>query len=244
MNGLSTGPRAPAGMEPLYEARVEIRRTVPTSGAQAWALADKVRRLIVRLIYRKAMTTAEIVDALSEEGIVKSYGTIRHHMSILLNAGVIGITEVVAVRGTVEKRYEAATKVLEYDAPEDFDKAYAADISAAARRLGQAVGKLAPKVANRIPDAEADPGHEQFVIAEILNRATTRVLEARYGGGRRPAARPAAAKESAAKGAAAKIPSGPGKGRKPGEPRKAAKPKQGAAPRAGRPKAGADKAES
>lgn len=225
-------------MEPLYEAEVGIRRTVSTSGAQAWALADRIRRLIARILYRRTLTTSQIVAALAEEGVDKSYGTIRHHIALLVKAGVIEIARVVAVRGTVEKSYTTATKVLEYTAPDDFDRVHAADIRATARKLEQAVDRLAPKAANRPPKAGADPGYEQFVIAEILNRAMTRVFEARYEGGK-ITAQPAAPKLDPSQ-----IPSGPGKGRKAGEPRTATKHRRGAAPRAGRPKAGADKAAS
>lgn len=173
-------------MATLFEKQAGIVRTAAMGDAQARALSSSVRRLIVKVLYKKTMTISEIAAAAAPEN-AKARTSIRHHVEILRRAGVIEVVKIVPVRGTIEKHYTATTRVLEYSAPEDFDKVYSRDIRLAARRLETVVGQLARKAARRAPEDGADPEYEQFLLAEIINRAMTRVLEAR-GDGEPPAA--------------------------------------------------------
>ena len=168
-------------MAAMFEKRIDVTRTVAEGDAQAWALADRFRRRIVRLLYKRSMCTAEVVDAVADEGFDKARTTVRYHMEILRKAGVIEVSKVVGVRGTMEKYYTTPIKLLRYGAPDDFAEAHSSDIDAAARKIGQMLGQLAPRAAGRIPAGDQSPEYEQFVLAEILNRAMTRALEARYG---------------------------------------------------------------
>ena len=171
-----------AGPKVLFERQVGIVRTAAVSRDVAWALSDDIRRRIVRLLYKRPMTTAEIGEAVAQDGIEKARTTIRHHMVILEKAGIIDVCRIVPVRGMVEKYYTATTRLIGRDAEEGFDEAHSSEISAAARRMGKILAQLAPKAADRGTGDGADPEYEEFVLAEIVNRAMTRVLEARGSG--------------------------------------------------------------
>ena len=167
----------------LSERDVGIGRTAAVSRDVAWALSDDIRRRIVGLLYKRPMTTAEIGKAIAQDGIDKARTTIRHHMVILENAGIIGVCRIVQVRGMMEKHYTASTRMIGHDAGEGFDEEYSAEIDAAARRMGKVIAQLAPRVAKRSRGGGADPEYEEFVLTEIVNRAMTRVLEARGAAG-------------------------------------------------------------
>ena len=209
-------------MAAVFEKQVDITHTVAASDAQAWALADRFRRRIVRLLYKRPMCTAEVVDAVADEGIEKARTTVRYHMEILREAGIIEVSKIVGVRGTMEKYYTTPVKLLRYDAPDDFAEAHSSDIDAAARKIGQMLGRLAPRAAGRIPAGDQSPEYEQFVLAEILNRAMTRALEARYGEAELAALPPVPPRSAKAKQGS------------PGAGRSKAKAKAGKAPAAAR----------
>lgn len=171
-----------AGPKVLFEKRVGIGRTAAVSRDVAWAMSDDVRRRIVQLLYKRSMTTAEIAEAVAQDGIEKARTTIRHHMSILEKAGIIDVCRIVQVRGMMEKHYTASTRMIGRDAEEGFDEAYSSEISAAARRMGKIIAQLAPRAARRSQEDGADPEYEEFVLTEIVNRAMTRVFEARGAG--------------------------------------------------------------
>ena len=184
------------GMSILLEKQVAISRTVSMSGQEARALADKTRRLIAKILYRQTMCTAEISDALADKGMGKAVPTVRHHMDVLREAGVIEVVKIVTVRGTVEKYYTAAIKLLDYKAPEDLDGAHSAEIEMAARKMARALNQLAPRIANKIPGDMAEPEYEQFILAEVINRALTRVFEDSGADGGEPGAGPRRASAS------------------------------------------------
>ena len=183
-------------MATFFEKQAKIARTAAMSDAQAWALSNGIRRIITRILYRKTMTISEIAAAVGPEGIDKARTSIRHHVNILRDAGVVEVVKIVPVRGTVEKHYTATTRVLGYDVPDGFDEAHSADIRAAARRVEKIVARL-PRAADGDQSDGAGPDYDHFVLAEIVNRAMTQVLEARNnnnngGGGKgAPPAKPA-----------------------------------------------------
>ena len=167
-------------MAALYEKDVGIGRTAAVSRDVAWALSDGIRRSAVRHLYKKSMTTAEIAEAVAQDGFDKAKTTIRHHMEILRKAGIVEVCRIVQVRGMVEKHYTANTRLLGHDAQDGFDEAYAREIDSAARRMGQILARLSPRAARGSSEGGgADPDREESVLFEIVNRAMTRALEAR-----------------------------------------------------------------
>lgn len=166
-------------MAALYEKDVGVGRTAAVSRDVAWALSDEIRRSAVRHLYKRSMTTAEIAEALAQDGFDKAKTTIRHHMEILRKAGIVEVCRIVQVRGMVEKHYTANTRLIGHDAQDGFDEAYAREIDSAARRMGQILARLSPRAARRSGGGGgADPDREESVLFEIVNRAMTRVLDA------------------------------------------------------------------
>ena len=170
-------------MEVLHEKPVKVSRTATTSEEEARAYDEKGRRLIVKALYRRTMTLSEIGKMLDGDGYKKSYTTLLNHVNALKKAGVVDVAKINTVRGTVEKHYTATVRLLDYSMPEDFEATYASEIGAAERRIGMLLGRLAPRVANRNSQGADDSDYEQFVLAEIVNRAMTRAFESRSGAG-------------------------------------------------------------
>ena len=169
-------------MEVLKDEKVGVVRTASIGEDEAVAYGRQMRRRIARALYRRRMTTAEIVALLDGEGVKKVRPTVCYHLEILKKAGVVDVAKISTVRGMVEKYYTARVKVLEHSAPEDFEETYSSEIGSAERKMEKLLGQLAPRVAGRIPRGADDPDYEQFVLAEIVNRAMTRVFEARSDG--------------------------------------------------------------
>ena len=175
-------------MEVLKDEHIDVVRTMSIGNDEAVACGKPMRRRIARALYRRTMTTAEIVAMLGEEGTKKVRPTVCYHLELLKKAGMVDVTRINTVRGMVEKHYTARVRVLEYSAPEDFEETYAPEIGAAERKMEKLLGQLVPRVAGRIPRGADDPDYEQFIMAEIINRAMTRVFEARIGAGKGGAA--------------------------------------------------------
>ena len=163
-------------MSTLLEKPVIVSRTVTTNIEQARAIDDPARIKIVQLLYKKLLTAAQICQQLKKSGHAKALTTVRHHLDILKEAGLIEIAKIEETRGAITKYYSTSTKLLGYNVPEDFETKYSSAIKNASRKLEDILDTLAPKATLKSKQ-KVDPSYSQYIQMEIVNRAMTRLLE-------------------------------------------------------------------
>ncbi len=163
-------------MSTLLEKPVIVSRTVTTNIEQARAMDDPARIKIVQLLYKKLLTAAQICHHLKKSGHVKALTTVRHHLDILKEAGLIEIAKIEETRGAITKYYSTSTKLLGYNVPEDFDTKYSSVIKNTSKKLEDVLDTLAPKATLKSKQ-RLDPSYSQYILMEIVNRAMTRLLE-------------------------------------------------------------------
>jgi len=86
---------------------------------EAKALSDEVRVFILDLLSKKPMSVHEIAEELRKKGMYKNINTIRYHIQVLKEAGLIDLVATKEVKGGVLKYYAAKKKVYPFEVPED-----------------------------------------------------------------------------------------------------------------------------
>jgi DNA-binding transcriptional ArsR family regulator len=101
----------------LFENEVRMKGVTTLGYQSAHALNDPVRLKILEILSHKQMTTEEVSKILRRAGHKKATTTIRHHLDTLKNAGLIEVTKMVEVRGTVAKYYMPTLRAFSYNVP-------------------------------------------------------------------------------------------------------------------------------
>ena len=164
-------------MSTLLEKPVRVSRTVTTNIVQARALDDPARTQIVQMLYNKLLTAAQICQHLEKSGYSKALTTVRHHLDILKESGLIEIAKIEETRGAITKYYSTSTKLLGYNVPEDFESKYSSAIKNTSKKLEDILHSLAPKATPKSKDHKSDHAYSQYIQLEIINRAMTILME-------------------------------------------------------------------
>ena len=164
-------------MSTLLEKPVTVNRIVTTSIGQAKAIEDPARAKIIEVLYHKALNAEQIANLLKKAGHRKALTTIRHHLEILKDAGLIQIVKIEETRGAITKYYSTSTKLLGYNVPEDFESKYSSVIKNASKKMEDILKSIAPKAAPKTKKQKSDPAYSQYIMMEIVNRAMTQVME-------------------------------------------------------------------
>ena len=90
--------------------------------SEARALSDEVRVFILDLLSKKPMSVHEIAEELEKKGMYKNINTIRYHIQVLKEAGLIELVATKEVKGGVLKYYAAKRKVYPVEVPEDIEE--------------------------------------------------------------------------------------------------------------------------
>jgi len=162
-------------MSTLLEKQIKVNRIVTTSVEDARAIEDPARAKIVEMLYRQALSAAQITSALKKLGYKKALTTVRHHLEILKNSGLIEIVKIEESRGAIKKYYGTSTKLLGFQTPKDFDSKYSKIIDTTSTRIEKILKDLTPKTAKL--KAKKSKEYSQYLVMEIMNRAMTNVLE-------------------------------------------------------------------
>ena len=140
----------------------------------ARALEDPARAKIVEILYHKRLTAEQITKELQKSGHNKAITTVRHHIDILKDAGLIEIVKIEEVRGAVAKFYGTSTKFLGNHSSKDFDTKYSSIIENTSAKIEKILEGIAKKPALKKTDKQ---GYGEFLLMEIVNRATAKALE-------------------------------------------------------------------
>ena len=162
-------------MSILMEKEITIDRIILTNYKVFKALDDPIRGKIVQLLHKKQLNVEQISRRLKKFGYKKAVTTIRHHVEILKDSGLIEIVKIEESRGAVTKYYGSSTKLLDFTLPLDFDKNYSKIITKTLpklRKLVNSISKIFPKT-RKVHQIS----YNNYIIMEIINRTMTNLLE-------------------------------------------------------------------
>ena len=162
-------------MSTLLERSVRVNRIVTTSIGHARAIEDPARAKIIEILYHKSMSAEQISNELKKHGHKKALTTVRHHLDILKESGLIEISKIIESRGAMTKFYSTATRLLGYDAPDDFESNYSNVIN----KTSVKIEKILQNIPLKVDKKTKSDDYSQYLLLEIMNRAITNVLESR-----------------------------------------------------------------
>ncbi len=141
----------------------------------ARAIEDPARAKIVEMLYHQALSADQITSSLKRTGFKKALTTVRHHLGILKDSGLIEIVKIEESGGAIKKYYGTSTKLLDFQAPEDFDSKYSKIIDNTSTKIEKIIKGLTPKTTKS--KGKKSKEYSQYLVMEIMNRAMTNVLE-------------------------------------------------------------------
>jgi len=162
-------------MSILMEKEVTIDRIMSANYDVFKALDDPIRGKIVQLLNKKQLNVKQITRRLKKFGYKKAVTTIRHHIEILKESGLIEIAKIEESRGAITKYYSSSTKLLDFTLPLDFDENYSKLISKTSLKLGKVIGPILKNFSKTRKIQQIN--YNNYIVMEIVNRAITNLLE-------------------------------------------------------------------
>ena len=162
-------------MSILMERVITIDRIMLANYDVFKALNDPIRGKIVQLLHKKQSNVEQITRRLKKFGYKKAVTTIRHHVEILKDSGLIEIVKIEEARGAITKYYGSSTKLLDFTLPPDFDKNYSKIIAKPSLKLGKVVNSILKNFSKTRKVHQIN--YNNYIITEIINRAMTNLLE-------------------------------------------------------------------
>ncbi len=170
----------------LLEADVSIENVITTDPKKAKALENDVRAKILDMLADEEMNIEEIKDELKNRGEDKAETTIRHHVNVLKDAGMVELSRLEEAGGATQKYYKSNTRVFSYKFPENSDQELLEAFDTTQRFLNNFIEKLVRKHGDKIEKVakEMKPceycktqHYEEYIIRELLNQALTQLSE-------------------------------------------------------------------
>jgi len=162
-------------MSILMEREITIDRIMLANYDVFKALDDPIRGKIVQLLHKKQLNVEQITRRLKKFGYKKAVTTIRHHVEILKDSGLIEIVKMEEARGAITKYYGSSTKLIDITLPSDFDKNYSNLISKTSLKLNKLVSLISKNFSKTRKIQQIN--YNNFIIMEIINRTITNLLE-------------------------------------------------------------------
>ena len=157
------------------EKEISIDRTIAANNDVSRALARPTRGKIVELLNKKQLNVEQIRRRLKKLGYKKSVTTIRHHIEILKDSGLIEITKIEESQGAITKYYGSSTKLLDFMLPSDFDENYSKTISKTTLKLDKVIGPILKNFSKTRKIQQIN--YNKYIVMEIMNRSITNLLE-------------------------------------------------------------------
>ena len=159
----------------LMEKEIGIDRIITANYDIFRALDDPIRGKIVELLNKKQLNVDQITRRLKKLGYKKAVTTIRHHIEILKESGLIEIIKIEESRGAITKYYGSSTKLLDFLLPSDFDENYSKIISKTSLKLEKIIGPIQKKFSKTRKIQQIN--YNKYIVMEIMNRSITNLLE-------------------------------------------------------------------
>ena len=162
-------------MSILMEKEISIDKIITINYEQFKALEDPIRGKIVQMLYKKNLNVEQIHRRLKKFGFKKAVTTIRHHVEILKNSGLIEIVKIEELQGATTKYYGSSIKLLDFTLPPDFDKNYSKIISKTSLKLGNVISLISKNFSKTRKVSQIN--YNNYITVEIINRAIANILE-------------------------------------------------------------------
>jgi DNA-binding transcriptional ArsR family regulator len=169
----------------LFENKIRMRGVTTLGYQSAYALNDRIRMKILEILSHKQMTTEEISRMLRRAGHKKATTTIRHHLDILKDAGLIEVTKMVEVRGAVRKYYMPTLRAFSYDVPSlEKQSKLIEDTSLRLLKVLKKIfedEKFITEINAKKDTCSVCKGdhYKEYIALEVLNNALARTLESK-----------------------------------------------------------------
>ena len=172
-------------VEPLLQRNVCVKRVIAIDQKTAQALGDLVRMQILEALAHRAMSAEELTKTLAGTGQKKAITTIRHHLDVLKNAGLIETTKIVEVRGAVMKYYGPVVRVFDFDTLSRIDDTHSKLIHETSSKLLKILRSIqvdkrflsgVEKNSVTCPFCKVNHSREKAAM-EIINYSLARVIE-------------------------------------------------------------------
>ena len=157
------------------EKEISIDKILTINYEQFKALEDPIRGKIVQILYKKNLNVEQIHRRLKKFGFKKAVTTIRHHVEILKNSGLIEIVKIEELQGAITKYYGSSIKLLDFTLPLDFDKNYSKIISKTSLKLGNVINLISKNFSKTRKVSQIN--YNNYITVEIINRAIANILE-------------------------------------------------------------------
>ena len=157
------------------EKEISVDRIIVGNYEVFKALDDPIRGKIVQLLNKKQLNVVQITRRLKKLGYKKAVTTIRHHIEILKNSGLIEIIKIEESRGAITKYYGSSIRLLDFTLPSDFDENYSKVISKTSLKLGKIIGTILKNFSKTRKTQQIN--YNNYIVMEIMNRSMTSLLE-------------------------------------------------------------------
>jgi len=165
-------------MSTLLEKKIKVNRILTTSIKHARAIDDPARAKIIEILYHRALSADQILTELKKTGYKKALTTVRHHLDILKESGLIEIAKIEESRGAITKFYSTSTRLLGYATPDDFESVYSKVIDNTAKKIEKILRIITPKTTkSKKTKGNNSKDYSQYLVMEIMNRAMTNIME-------------------------------------------------------------------
>lgn len=170
----------------LLETDVPIRSVVTTTPQEARALENDVRAKILDILVDREMTVGEIRDELRRRDAEKAETTVRHHVNVLRDAGLVELARLEEAGGATQKYYKSNTRVFAYELPPGSDETLAGVRDSVREELEGLIGRLYEEhgdaieaVAREMQPCEycARQHYEEFIVRTTIDRVLTEFAE-------------------------------------------------------------------
>ena len=168
------------------ESDVPIREVVTTEPERAGVLENAVRAKTLDVLAEETLPVEGIHEELRRRGERKAETTVRHHLNVLQEAGMVEVVREEAAGGGTRKYYRSNTRVFSYELPaesvETLDGAQetvTAELAALVETLSAEHGEEIETVARELQPCEycERQHYREFVVRELLDRALIRLSE-------------------------------------------------------------------
>lgn len=131
-------------MSILFEKLPTIKEVLITNTEKAKALEDPIRIAIIEMLSHNPLSVQEIVDELKKIKIYKAPTSIRHHIDVLKDSGLIELVKIEEAKGGGTLKYYASNaRLLSFNTPKGFETKFKPAIEETSNELMKIIIKLA-----------------------------------------------------------------------------------------------------